>query len=232
MANAKTANAPPPKAAVRPREVRAHGAAWSDDYAWIRAENWREVLRDPAALPREIRELLEAENAYADETLAPTRALQRQLVREMRARLREDDSEPPTPDGPFSYYSRFRHGGQHRIYCRRPRAGGKETVLIDGDARAADRAFFHLGSARHSPDHRKFAWSADDKGSEMHAIRVRDIAGETDLADRVENATGDAVWTSDSSAFLYVLQDENHRPWRVMLHRLGASTDEDVCVFE
>ena len=233
MANAKTATAPPaPRAAIRPFEVRAQGETWRDDYAWIRAENWREVLRDPAALPGEIRDLLEAENAYADAVLAPTRALQRQLVREMRARLREDDSEPPAPDGPFNYYSRFRHGGQHRIYCRRPREGGKETVLIDGDARAADRPFFHLGAARHSPDHCKFAWSSDDKGSEMHAIRVRDIGDEADLADCVEKATGDVVWTRDSGAFLYVLQDENHRPWRVMLHRLGAPSGEDVCVFE
>ena len=29
-----------------------------DDYAWIRADNWREVLRDPAALPADIRALL------------------------------------------------------------------------------------------------------------------------------------------------------------------------------
>ncbi len=154
MANAKAPNPPPaPWAVIRSREVHAHGAAWSDDYAWIRAENWREVLRDPAALPSEIRDLLEAENAYADDMLASTRALQRQLVREMRARLREDDSEPPAPDGPFNYYSRFRHGGQHRIYCRRPRGGGKETVLIDGDARAEDRTFFHLGPSAYFPRH-------------------------------------------------------------------------------
>ncbi len=222
----------PPRAAARAHEVRAHGRVWRDDYAWIRAENWREVLRDPGALPLEIRALLEAENDYADEILAPTRALQRQLAREMRARLKEDDSEPAAPDGPYSYYSRFRHGGQQRIFCRRPRAGGKETVLLDGDARADEKAFFHLGAARHSPDHRKFAWSADEKGSEMHAIGVRDLAADIDLADRVENTTGEVVWTADSLAFLYVLQDENHRPWRVMLHRLGEPAEFDVCVFE
>ena len=106
---------PPPIAAKRPEQRHAHGVAWVDDYAWIRADNWREVLRDPAALPADIRALLEAENAYADSVLAPTRALQRQLVREMRARLKEDDSEVPQSDGPYAYYSRFRHGGQHRI---------------------------------------------------------------------------------------------------------------------
>src|SRR5271168_1718707 len=233
MADAKARSAPPmPRAEIRPREVGAQGETWRDDYAWIRAENWREVLRDPTALPPEIRALLEAENPYAEEILGPTLALQGRLVREMRARLREDDSEPPAPDGPFSYYSRFRHGGQHRIYCRRPRAGGKETVLLDGDARAAGNAFFHLGGARHSPDHLKFAWSADSKGSEMYAIGVRDIAAESDLGDRVENAGAEIVWTRDSSAFLYILQDESHRPFRVMLHRLGSAADADVCIYE
>ena len=156
--------ASPPYAPKRPREVHAQGQTWTDDYAWLRADNWRDVLRDPAALPGEIRTWLEAENAYCDAMLAPFAGLWRQLVGEMRARLKEDDSEPPAPHGPWSYYSRFRHGGQHRIVCRRPRADGKETILIDGDARAGDANFFHLGNARHSPDHARVAWSADETG--------------------------------------------------------------------
>ena len=222
----------PPIAAKRPEERHAHGVSWRDDYAWLRADNWREVLSDPTRLPAGIRALLVAENAYADAILAPTRDLQKQLAREMRARLKEDDSEPPQPDGPYLYYSRFRRGGQRRIFCRRPRAGGKETILLDGDARAAGKPFFNLGAGRHSPDHAKFAWSADDKGSEMYAIGVSDLAAGVDLADRVESTTGEAVWTRDSAAFLYVAQDDSHRPSRVMLHRLGAPQSEDVQVFE
>jgi oligopeptidase B len=222
----------PPVAPRRPEQRSAHDVAWVDDYAWIRADNWREVLRDPAMLPADIRELLEAENAYAEALLAPTRNLQRQLVREMRARLKEDDSDVPQVDGPYAYYSRFRQGGQHRIYCRKPRGGGRESVLIDGDARAEGKNFFQLITARHAPDHAKLAWSADDKGSEMYAISVRDLVGEVDLPDRVERATGEVVWTRDSRAFLYVEVDENHRPWRVMLHRLGTSQSDDAQIFE
>jgi oligopeptidase B len=221
----------PPRAEVRPAILSAHGLSWADDYAWIRADNWREVLRDPSRLPGDIRALLKAENAYADAVLAPTLALQRELKREMRARLKEDDSEPPQVDGPWAYYSRFRRGGQRRIYCRKPREGGAETVLIDGDARAEGRAFFHLAAARHSPDHAKFAWSSDDLGSEILTIAVRDLERGTDLADRVVGATGDVAWTSDSRAFLYVEQDDSHRPCRVMLHRLGTEQTDDVVVF-
>jgi oligopeptidase B len=221
----------PPRAEVRPALLSAHGLSWTDNYAWIRADNWREVLRDPSRLPSDIRALLRAENVYADAVLAPTLSLQKELKREMRARLKEDDSEPPQVDGPWAYYSRFRPGGQRRIYCRKPREGGAETVLIDGDARAEGKAFFHLAAARHSPDHSKFAWSYDELGSEMLTIAIRDLERKTDLVDSVAGATGDVVWTRDSQAFLYVEQDESHRPWRVMLHRLMSAQTDDVEVF-
>src|SRR5580698_10011841 len=221
----------PPRAEVRPVMHSAHGVSWADEYSWIRADNWREVLRDPSRLPPDIRALLEAENAYSDAVLAPTFGLQKELKREMRARLKEDDSEPPQVDGLWAYYSRFRPGGQRRIYCRKPREGGVETVLIDGDARAEGKAFFHLAGVRHSPDHSKLAWSADDLGSEMLTISVRDLERETDLVDRVFGATGDIVWTRDSQGFLYVEQDESHRPCRVMLHRLGTVQSDDVEIF-
>ena len=105
-------------------------------------------------------------------------------------------------------------------------------MSLDGDARAEGKSFFQLTFARHSPDHRKLAWSADDKGSEMYAIGVRDLANEVDLPDRVDRATGETVWTRDSLAFLYVEQDDNHRPWRVMLHRLGTDQSEDSQILE
>jgi oligopeptidase B len=222
----------PPLASMQPEARSAHGVEWTDDYAWIKAHNWREVLRDPAALPSPIADLLTAENAYAEQALGPTKPLQRQLAREMRARLKEDDSEVPQPDGPFAYYARFRPGGQHKIFCREPRAGGKEAILLDGDARAAGKAFFQFLDARHSPDHRKVAWSADDKGSEIFTLHVRDIDKAADLDDSVGNCTGHVVWTRDSASFLYVGLDENHRPCRVLLHRIGTPASADIQVYE
>ncbi|HXT07770.1 MAG TPA: S9 family peptidase [Roseiarcus sp.] len=221
-----------PVAPRRPHAVSAQGKTWSDDYAWLRADNWREVLRDPAALPADIRAYLEAENAYSDAMLAPLAGLRKQLVREMRARLKEDDSDPAAPHGPWSYYTRYRHGGQHRLYCRRPRGGGRETVLLDGDARAGEAGFFHLGHARHAPDHALFAWSADATGSEVYEIHARDIAAGVDLADVIANTTGDFLWTRDGRALLYVLQDEDHRPFRILLHRLGTPPETDALIFE
>jgi oligopeptidase B len=214
----------------RPSITLVHGVELSDPYAWLRADNWQEVLRDPAVLPAAIRAVLEAENAYAEAVLQPTAALQKKLIREMRARIKEDDSDVPIPDGPFDYYTRHRDNGQHEIICRRPRGGGAETILLDGDVLAEGRPFFEIGAAQYSPDHRLLAWSVDYKGSELFSLQVRDIAAGVDLPDQVPQTEGRAVWFADAGSFLYVRMDDNHRASSVYRHRLGTNSDTDELV--
>jgi len=204
----------------------------SDPYAWLRAENWQEVLRAPQTLPKDIRHLIDAENAHADAVMAPTVRLQKQLLREMRGRIQEETSEVPQYDGPFAYYSRFREGGQHALYCRSPREGGEEQMILDGDSLAAGTSFFDLGSAFHSPDHKMMWWSADVQGSEFYSIRVRDLASLQDLPDVLEETDGHAVWSADARALYYVKMDANHRPTQVWRHRLGTAQSSDELIYE
>src|SRR5689334_24074254 len=93
----------PPRAERRAHSSVRHGVTLTDDYAWLRAENWRDVMRDPAALDGSIRAYLEAENAYAGAALADTVPLQETLFAEMKGRIKEDDSSVPSADGPFAY---------------------------------------------------------------------------------------------------------------------------------
>lgn len=222
----------PPRAEKRPETRTVHGVALSDAYGWLRAENWKDVLRDPGKLPADIRAYLEAENTYCAALMAPTRALQRDLVKEMRGRIKEDDAAVPQPDGAFLYYSRYRRGGEHPLICRKPRirpekGEAREQLLLDADAVAKGKDFFELGDAAHSPDHSLLAWSADEAGSELHDIKVRDLATGADLDDRITDTTGDIVWAPDSRSFAYVRLDADHRPSQVFRHRLGTGMDED-----
>ena len=84
--------AAPPVAARRDTRRVIHGRALDDSYDWIAAKNWREVLRDPDALPVDIAKLIEAENAYCERVMAPLKNLRKTLVGEMRGRIKEDDS--------------------------------------------------------------------------------------------------------------------------------------------
>lgn len=226
-----------PVAAARPTAQTVHGHRLVDDYAWLKAANWKDVLKRPDALPADIRDHLERENAHADEALADLAPLRAALVAEMRGRIKEDDSGVPENDGPFAYYTRYREGGQHPLVCRRPRvedgaAEGAETVLLDGDKEGAGRPFFSLSDADHSPDHGLLAWAADTKGSELYTVRVRDLLNGVDLADEIIATSGEVVWATDGASFYYTAVDENHRPARVMRHRLGEDQADDDLVYE
>jgi oligopeptidase B len=226
------APATPPQAERKATKRQFHGRLVEDDYAWLAAENWREALRDPRALPRKIASLLEAENAHCAEALALAKTLRESLVAEMRARIKEDDAEPPTPDGPYSYYQRYREGGEHPLYCRRPRAGGEEEILLDGEALAKGREFFEIGDAAHTRDHDALAWSLDDKGSELYAVRTRALSDGRDRRDIVRDTDGSIVWSLDGSSFLYVRVDEDHRTDAVLLHKIGSSQRKDRILIE
>ncbi len=221
-----------PRAARRPVRSTRHGVTLVDDHAWLKAENWQEVMRDPAALDPAIRAYLQSENDYAALVLRDTEPLQLRLFAEMKGRIKEDDSSVPAPDGAHAYSVRYREGGQHPVVCRQPRAGGPEAVLLDGDALAAGKPFFQLGGWQHSPDHRLLAWSCDETGSEFYTVRVRDLASGVDLPDLVPDASGTAVWTADAAAFYYTRLDANHRPSRVYRHRLGTPAEQDVLVYQ
>ncbi len=222
----------PPVAPRVPHRFTRHGITISDDYAWLKDANWQAVLRDPSLLDPDIRTYLEAENAYTQGILGHTASLQAELVAEMRGRIKEDDSSVPSPDGPFSYFRKFRQGGQHELIGRTTRTGGDESIVLDGDLLAAESSYFRFGRARHSPDHRLEAWSADRKGSEFFTIRVREWGSTRDLPDTIEQTDGSFVWCADSSAFYYVKVDDNHRPMQVFRHQLGATQADDVLVYE
>ena len=228
----KQATASVPVAPRRPHSFTRHGITVTDDYAWLKDANWQEVLHDPTVLDADIRIYLEAENAYAEQLLGHTAPLQKKLVTEMRARIKEDDSSVPSPDGAYAYFRKFREGGQHELFGRLPRNGGVEKIVLDGDALAAHHGYFRFGGSRHSWDHRLQAWSADTRGSEYFTVRIREWETGSDLADVVEETDGGVVWSADCKSFFYVKLDENHRPMQVFRHRLGTAQADDVLVYE
>src|SRR5947208_15175377 len=101
-----------PKPRKEPRRIEQLGRVRTDDYAWMKDDNWQAVLRDPKAVRADVREHLEAENAYVKAVLAGTEGLQETLFEEMKGRIKEDDSSLPKADGPFEYAARFELGAQ------------------------------------------------------------------------------------------------------------------------
>ncbi len=223
----------PPRAARKSHVTSHHGIERDDPYFWLRADNWQEVMQSPEALDGEIRTYLEAENAWFEAGFG-NRAedLKERIFKEIRGRIKEDDSSIPTPDGPFAYFSRMLEGKQYPLIVRTPREGGEETILIDCNAEAEGTEYFGFGGGAHSPDHRLMAWSVDRNGSEYYTLVVRDLQTGKELADRIERTAGGGVWAPDSKTIYYTELDDMHRPYRVLRHRLGTPQSEDEIVYE
>jgi len=208
-----------------------HGQTKHDDYKWLKAENWQEVMHKPEALPKDIRSYLEAENKYTAAMMAETKAVQKVLFKELKGRIKQDDSSVPAPQGEWIYHSSYRKGGQYPLYWRQAKHAKKPTLMFDGNELARGKKYFSMGAPDLSPEQNLGAWAYDDNGSEFYEIRVRDLKTGKDKRDRLKNTTGDAAWALDGKSFFYTVQDDNHRPLKTYRHELGAKQTHDKLVF-
>ena len=223
----------PPVAPKHPKTITQLGRTRTDDYAWMKDDNWQQVLRDPSVVRADVRDYLVAENAYTAAMLAPTEALQAQMFAEMKGRIKEDDASVPSPDGSWDYYSRYAIGAQHPVHARRPRGQADgEIVLLDEDAESKGKAYFNVGSAEHSPDHALYAYAADEQGSEVYRIYVKDLAKGVVLPDPVESATGSFCWSPCSKYLFWIWRDDHGRPAKVFRRPARGGAADDVLVYE
>ncbi len=209
-----------------------HNVRREDPYAWLRAENWQEVMQKPETLAPDIRAYLEAENDYYETAFgAPTAGLQDAIYKEIRGRIKEDDSGVPSPDGAWAYNSRMLEGKQYPLIVRTPRDGGEEQVLLDCNVEAGEE-YFGFAGASHDPSHTILAWAADRAGSEYYDIVLRDLASGKDREEVIVETAGSYVWSNDSKAIYYTEYDDNHRPYRIRRHHIGTAQADDPIIFE
>jgi oligopeptidase B len=150
----------------------------------------------------------------------------------MKARIKEVDSSVPAKDGPWAYLIDYQQGAQHPRYLRQAAGGGAPQVLVDADALAKGHAFYDINAAAHSPDHSLFAYAEDDQGSEVHTIKIKDLATGQVLPDPVDSSTGDFTFSPDSRWLFWTFRDENGRPTRIFRRPVRGTKADDVLVYE
>ena len=221
---------PAPRAPKRPLKHNRFGHDWTDDYAWLKDDNWQEVLRDPGRLSADIRDHLEAENSYTKAQLSPLSALENTLFAEMKARLEPARSSTKLPDGPWRYYHRYETGQEHGTYMREPRDGGTPQTLLDAESLSGKAdGFFDIGDVSHSPNHARIAYAVDWKGAENFEVHLAPTpangAGGEAVYTGIDSCAGSLVWGADCRTLFWVERDENQRPSSVHLRDIDATAD-------
>ncbi len=228
----------PPRPDQKPVEIEQIGRTRTDNYHWLKDENWQAVMQDPSKLNADIRRHLEAENAHTKSVLAPGDALAKIIFEEMKGRLEPEDTEVPSPDGRFAYYHRYRKGDQHGLYVRVPidpknrEPTGPEDILLDADALAAEQdGFFDMGTLSHSLNHGRIAYTVDRKGAENYEIFVQTI-GQPPVSTGITTSTGGVEWAADSATLFWTERDENQRPYAVYAKNIDADSTKPRLIYQ
>ena len=221
---------PAPVAPRRPHRHEKHGDVRVDDYHWLRERD------NP-----EVREYLEAENAYVREVTVDTAAFEERLFEEIKGRIKQTDMSVPYREGAHRYYRRYQEGQEYEIHCRRPisdsgepdASANDEQVILDVNQVAAGHEFCQVASRPVSPNTDLIAYAVDTVGRRQYTIRVRDLATGEELPEVIVDVTPNIAWAADSKAFFYARHDPTTlRPYQILRHRLGDDPADDRLVYE
>ena len=161
----QTAAGPQPPVARRQAHVtEIHGYTLKDDYFWLREKSNPEVLQ-----------YLEAENAYTEEVMGPTKELQETLYKEMLGRIKQTDLSVPSARRLLLLLAnRGREAVPLHVPAQRQhgRAGG---VLLDLNALAEGHRYLGLGAYAVSDDGDWLAYSTDTTGYRQYTLRIKDL---------------------------------------------------------
>lgn len=201
--------------------LETHGDRREDFYYWLNNRENPEVIS-----------YLNAENAYAEEMMKDTEALQQHLFEEMKARYKMDDESLPYFFNGYWYIVKYEEGKEYPIFTRRKNTmEHAEEIILDANVQAEGKSFYEIGSMAVSPGNTLASFSEDTVGRRIYSIKIKNLETGEILADEIPNTTGKAVWADDNQHIFYIKKDKNLRAYKVYRHRLGTKASDDVLIF-
>jgi oligopeptidase B len=192
-----------------------------DDYGWLRERS------NP-----QVRQYLEAENAYADQVTASEKPFAEKLYNETLSHIKQSDTSVPYRKHGYWYYSRTEEGKQYPVLCRKKETlSSPEDVMLDVNELAKGEKFMSLGETEVSDDSNLLAYTTDNVGFRQYQLHIKDLrTGKLlpDAAERVNSIT----WAADNKTLFYATEDaETKRSDQVHRHVLATDVAADPVVF-
>ncbi len=211
----------PPVAEKKPKELTIHGNTRIDNYFWMNNREDSSVI-----------EYLKAENAYTDEMMKDTKALQEKLYNEIVGRIKQNDESVPYLDNGYYYYTRYEEGKEYPIYCRKKSSlEADEEILLNVNEMAEGHDYFQVAGVSVSPDNQKIAYGVDTVSRRKYTIYFKDLVSGQIYDDAIPLTTGGASWANDNKTIFYTQKEEETlRPYKIFRHVLHAPLESDVLI--
>ena len=217
-----TSTIQPPIAATKDTVLEKHGDKRQDPYYWLNNRENPEVIQ-----------YLKDENSYYEKMTAHTKAFQKDLFEEMKARIKEDDESVPYLYNGYYYITRFEKGKEYPIYSRKKGTlEAPEEIMFDCNAMAKGKSYFNLGGINVSEDNQLVSFATDEIGRRIYTIQVKNLESGQLLSDKIENASGSSVWANDNKTLFYTTRDtKTLRSDKIFKHVLSEDVKKASLVF-
>jgi len=213
----------PPVGAEHPFTLEKHNHSRVDPYYWLRERESPDVFAH-----------LQQEKDYYEKVTAGQDVLKEALYKEIRSRIKEDDTTLPVFRNGYWYETRFKEGLEYPIHVRYKdsKLKNEAQLLFDVNAMAEGHEYYDLKGIRVSFDNQFALYAEDPVSRRQYTIGVKSLKDGMLLPDRIENTTGSGCWSESNEVFFYVKKDpETLRAYAVYRHVIGTDSAEDICVF-
>lgn len=211
-----------PQAKKLPKEFIQFQDTRIDSYYWM---NERE---NP-----EVTAYLNQENDYYQQATQHTKAFQKDLFEEMKARIKEDDTSVPYFYNGYYYITRFEKGKDYPIYSRKKESlQAQEEILFDCNVMAEGHSFFQLKGISISDDNQWASFGTDTVSRREYTLQFKNLKTGEILPEKIENTTGNCTWAADNTTVFYIRKDEKTlRADQIFQHQLGTEVHQDVKIY-
>ena len=217
-----------PVAEVKPYQRVMHGDTVVDNYYWM-IDYFKKGADSTKVLA-----YLEAENNYLDTVMSGTKALQEQLFKELKGRIKEKDESVPVFNNGYYYYSRTDDGKEYFKYCRKKGSlDAKEEVLLDVDEMAKGLPYYSATGMKVSPDNKLLAFGVDQVSRRQYTIHIKNLETGEIYKESIPNTDADPIWAADNKTIFYTSKNkETLLSEKIKRHQLGTDAKNDATVYD
>jgi oligopeptidase B len=212
----------PPIAAKKPKELTIHGHTRVDEYFWLNDRENQEVI-----------DYLNAENAYTKAMMADTDSLQAKLYKEMRGRIKEDDTSVPYQDNGYWYYTRYEEGKEYPIHCRKKGSlDAAEEVMLNVNELAEGFDYFSVSGLSVSDDNKWLSYGVDTVSRRLYTIYFKNLETGEVRPESIADCSPGVAWAADNRTVFYTKKDvQTLRTNQIFRHRLGEDVSKAKLIF-